>query len=139
EIAIMISVDQSRAMTAREQELRSSEVHPSNKFFFSSRRRHTSSKRDWSSDVCSSDLSVNGPYPLAEPAIHPSIAPAFVDSSTLRSEERRVGKECISRMARYICKKNTSCVEGRTRLTKVMIQQCTVCTLVRPEMYVEYR
>src|SRR5699024_11628735 len=26
--------------------------------FFSSRRRHTRSKRDWSSDVCSSDLSV---------------------------------------------------------------------------------
>src|SRR6266536_4973248 len=25
-------------------------------FFFSSRRRHTSSTRDWSSDVCSSDL-----------------------------------------------------------------------------------
>src|SRR6266513_3363446 len=27
--------------------------------FFSSRRRHTRSKRDWSSDVCSSDLSRN--------------------------------------------------------------------------------
>src|SRR5699024_986484 len=27
-------------------------------FFFSSRRRHTRSKRDWSSDVCSSDLSL---------------------------------------------------------------------------------
>src|SRR5699024_12078573 len=27
-------------------------------FFFSSRRRHTRSKRDWSSDVCSSDLAV---------------------------------------------------------------------------------
>src|SRR5450432_4296106 len=26
-------------------------------FFFSSRRRHTTSDRDWSSDVCSSDLS----------------------------------------------------------------------------------
>src|SRR5690349_23301070 len=26
------------------------------KFFFSSRRRHTRSLRDWSSDVCSSDL-----------------------------------------------------------------------------------
>src|SRR3989440_8078632 len=26
-------------------------------FFFSSRRRHTRSDRDWSSDVCSSDLS----------------------------------------------------------------------------------
>src|SRR5215469_9004639 len=27
-------------------------------FFFSSRRRHTSSLRDWSSDVCSSDLEI---------------------------------------------------------------------------------
>src|SRR5204862_5122155 len=27
-------------------------------FFFSSRRRHTRSLRDWSSDVCSSDLSI---------------------------------------------------------------------------------
>src|SRR5204862_6927155 len=29
-------------------------------FFFSSRRRHTRSLRDWSSDVCSSDLSTAG-------------------------------------------------------------------------------
>src|SRR5699024_12225656 len=29
------------------------------RFFFSSRRRHTRSKRDWSSDVCSSDLFSN--------------------------------------------------------------------------------
>src|SRR6266702_6850163 len=29
-------------------------------FFFSSRRRHTRWPRDWSSDVCSSDLSRNG-------------------------------------------------------------------------------
>src|SRR5699024_468155 len=28
-------------------------------FFFSSRRRHTRSKRDWSSDVCSSDLATH--------------------------------------------------------------------------------
>src|SRR5690606_9590022 len=28
--------------------------------FFSSRRRHTSFSRDWSSDVCSSDLCVDG-------------------------------------------------------------------------------
>src|SRR5438034_4397771 len=28
-------------------------------FFFSSRRRHTRSLRDWSSDVCSSDLAGN--------------------------------------------------------------------------------
>src|SRR5699024_11361185 len=31
-------------------------------FFFSSRRRHTRSKRDWSSDVCSSDLIEDGSY-----------------------------------------------------------------------------
>src|SRR5207249_9773817 len=38
------------------------EVH----FFFSSRRRHTRSKRDWSSDVCSSDLSsARAPRPRA--------------------------------------------------------------------------
>src|SRR6266513_3809107 len=30
-------------------------------FFFSSRRRHTRSKRDWSSDVCSSDLALSKP------------------------------------------------------------------------------
>src|SRR6266536_5666421 len=29
-------------------------------FFFSSRRRHTRSTRDWSSDVCSSDLELHG-------------------------------------------------------------------------------
>src|SRR3712207_7738333 len=35
-------------------------------FFFSSRRRHTRYWRDWSSDVCSSDLGhlVLGPQPL---------------------------------------------------------------------------
>src|SRR5206468_12421175 len=33
------------------------DVYPlDGRFFFSSRRRHTSSDRDWSSDVCSSDL-----------------------------------------------------------------------------------
>src|SRR3989440_4388176 len=31
-------------------------VNEVNTFFFSSRRRHTRSDRDWSSDVCSSDL-----------------------------------------------------------------------------------
>src|SRR3712207_7535187 len=36
-------------------------------FFFSSRRRHTRYWRDWSSDVCSSDLgaAIAGPYPVA--------------------------------------------------------------------------
>src|SRR5690606_39530769 len=36
-------------------------------FFFSSRRRHTRFSRDWSSDVCSSDLRVR---PLPDPPPH---------------------------------------------------------------------
>src|SRR5256884_548134 len=36
-------------------------------FFFSSRRRHTRCSRDWSSDVCSSDLFALPPCALGEP------------------------------------------------------------------------
>src|SRR5204863_3296965 len=86
-------------------------------FFFSSRRRHTRSLRDWSSDVCSSDLE---PYMVilshheradsqqafasmraAEAYIRrntprPSARSTFWDRDAPkpRSEERRVGKEC---------------------------------------------
>src|SRR2546429_3989730 len=42
-------------------------------FFFSSRRRHTRCSRDWSSDVCSSDLSKVSPPP-AGTAIRNGIA-----------------------------------------------------------------
>src|SRR2546421_887260 len=35
-------------------------------FFFSSRRRHTRSDRDWSSDVCSSDLPACEHYEISE-------------------------------------------------------------------------
>src|SRR5699024_11356801 len=43
------------------------ERHP---FFFSSRRRHTRSKRDWSSDVCSSDL-FSAPVSAGTPLVIP--------------------------------------------------------------------
>src|SRR5699024_11932352 len=93
------------------------------RFFFSSRRRHTRSKRDWSSDVCSSDLAPElmrkprlaiallaggvvawvlaalsiGPL-LAWVVTGPDVLPgdaAAVCSQCLaaRSEERRVGEE----------------------------------------------
>src|SRR5207247_3974931 len=41
-------------------------------FFFSSRRRHTRSTRDWSSDVCSSDLSQRllGEFAAATRCLH---------------------------------------------------------------------
>src|SRR5215813_15010634 len=73
-------------------------------FFFSSRRRHTRCGRDWSSDVCSSDLS----EPLLSVVwMKPSRSrstTAFVAGSE-RSEERRVGKECRSQWSQYHYKK----------------------------------
>src|SRR5690349_23561291 len=66
-------------------------------FFFSSRRRHTTSLRDWSSDVCSSDLlknwSATGVLYLSVARGMPTV-PATSGKTTWRSEERRVGKEC---------------------------------------------
>src|SRR5882757_3557734 len=72
-------------------------------FFFSRRRRHTRYWRDWSSDVCSSDLGarLTGPdcYPLTPAALcRESMAAAGdMEFDCTRSEERRVGKECRSR------------------------------------------
>src|SRR5206468_7079280 len=71
-------------------------------FFFSSRRRHTRSDRDWSSDVCSSDLR-RAPFSSGYLANRPSWSQVSTpDCCRLhnRSEERRVGKECRSRWVR---------------------------------------
>src|SRR5207249_7591847 len=83
-------------------------------FFFSSRRRHTRSKRDWSSDVCSSDLCSRGlerelvsPKPWFPPnqaGMQPA-ARCPLPPKAVRSEERRVGKECRSWWAREHVKK----------------------------------
>src|SRR5436309_12303558 len=40
-------------------------------FFFSSRRRHTRFSRDWSSDVCSSDLRCKGAGPRGRRELQP--------------------------------------------------------------------
>src|SRR5581483_3671434 len=45
-------------------------------FFFSSRRRHTRYWRDWSSDVCSSDLRELGPHGIRVN----TIAPGWVET-----------------------------------------------------------
>src|SRR5690349_17920638 len=62
-------------------------------FFFSSRRRHTRSLRDWSSDVCSSDLAVVGSYYTSvagPPDAYPETA-AFA-----KKYKKRFGKETES-------------------------------------------
>src|SRR5207249_5161503 len=71
-------------------------------FFFSSRRRHTRSKRDWSSDVCSSDLTLASLQRTSRPPWSASSLLTWPRGSghftaCTRSEERRVGKECRSR------------------------------------------
>src|SRR5207249_7613284 len=72
-------------------------------FFFSSRRRHTRSKRDWSSDVCSSDLQHDAAHPRADGrrVAHRAAAVQQRGPHHARSEERRVGKECRSRWSPY--------------------------------------
>src|SRR5690348_18009650 len=93
-------------------------------FFFSSRSRHTRWTGDWSSDVCSSDLRSHGAKISGKTN---SLSPdqgtrgsrgatlfrrqhggLFADASRVRdyilssrSEERRVGKECRSRVVRW--------------------------------------
>src|SRR2546422_5284021 len=94
-------------------------------FFFSSRRRHTRCSRDWSSDVCSSDLigtiepahenlaveiienaisaATKDPRfrPVEEEELPELVVSVDILSTPERSEERRVGKECRSRWSPY--------------------------------------
>src|SRR5438067_4043902 len=100
-------------------------------FFFSSRRRHTRSKRDWSSDVCSSDLAVTTVLrPIVEglrdggtPYRGCLYAGLMVGSAGIqalefnarfgdRSEERRVGKECRARWSAEEEKKKSGGYRG---------------------------
>src|SRR5206468_7585413 len=68
--------------------------------FFSSRRRHTRSDRDWSSDVCSSDLGasmqISVEFKLANAAIRlaPGITPPKIVSRILPqpTEEARAAR-----------------------------------------------
>src|SRR3712207_9319540 len=86
-------------------------------FFFSSRRRHTRYWRDWSSDVCSSDLQASlTTQPRALTSRLPSSAvqgrrvregrDSQEQDDEERSEERRVGKSVDLGGRRIIKKKN---------------------------------
>src|SRR5947209_19413765 len=82
-------------------------------FFFSSRRRHTRYWRDWSSDVCSSDLlrKIQQNFIRLFSGAHGVVWQnelaqlRFVERKIGR---RRVGKECRSRRSPYHYKKKPS-------------------------------
>src|SRR5437870_12882444 len=98
-------------------------------FFFSSRRRHTRWPRDWSSDVCSSDLysldrlgydtEVNAFLGFLKRVCRHAHGQHLQIMFTIdgrrdlperylnRSEERRVGKECTSRVTPQYSRKLT--------------------------------
>src|SRR3989440_2318132 len=71
-------------------------------FFFSSRRRHTSSDRDWSSDVCSSDLFANclprplEPFPAQTREVD-ALLPVHGHRGTTRSDQIRAPLSHIER------------------------------------------
>src|SRR5215813_15257478 len=85
-------------------------------FFFSSRRRHTRCGRDWSSDVCSSDLDWKPRLPRWVPK-----EPRPRRAS--RSEERRVGKECRSRWSPYHQKKKKKKIKQKRKDRKKKISK----------------
>src|SRR5207248_4972192 len=65
-------------------------------FFFSSRRRHTRSYGDWSSDVCSSDLFfVESPNPFH--GIHAAVTrrPRTNDNHGWQPEQRMTREEAV--------------------------------------------
>src|SRR3712207_9173616 len=98
-------------------------------FFFSSRRRHTRYWRDWSSDVCSSDLPRAAPARAARgqgPRLrHGHDARGAegrgrTDQGSInrsRSEERRVGKSVDLGGRRIIKKKNKKSITEEPGVT----------------------
>src|SRR6202042_568419 len=69
--------------------------------FFSSRRPHTTSLRDWSSDVCSSDLGPAATPGRGQHQWQHQPGRELRGKPDLRSEERRVGQESRSRWSAY--------------------------------------
>src|SRR3546814_7696520 len=64
-------------------------------FFFKQKTAYEMRISDWSSDVCSSDL-LPGAGERPRPGVAADGGAAAARRRTPRSEERRVGKECVS-------------------------------------------
>src|SRR5690606_41100466 len=74
-------------------------------FFFSSRRRHTRFSRDWSSDVCSSDLILEHQADivlLLVGASRQSVVPAHPERESLGDREFRAAQDPGQSLGRQI-------------------------------------
>src|SRR5687768_18066155 len=69
-------------------------------FFFSSRRRHTRCSRDWSSDVCSSDLEDEGRAPRGQSRLPPGVEE---DADALLDLQPPCEQHLVRRPARLGC------------------------------------
>src|SRR3546814_9564794 len=66
-------------------------------FFFKQKTAYEMRISDWSSDVCSSDLlPLKARRPIPPKSSSPVPSGRAARASRKRSEERRVGKECVS-------------------------------------------
>src|SRR5690606_19892616 len=103
---------------------------------FSSRRRHTRFSRDWSSDVCSSDLSVKfvfDGYTILPAVQHKlaSLAGSLIDDRQFRSfETPSTGAERPSRRLCHCQRAFTSSVAaGKERISIVSLPELAQNTL----------
>src|SRR6266516_204199 len=112
--------------------------------FFSSRRRHTRSYGDWSSDVCSSDLDIRG----RAVEIYVSLKPGFEPGSQMEDKVTKAIETEIGKIARP---KNVWIVPDmpKTRSGKIMRRVIAsisnfadvgdVTTLANPEIVEDIR
>src|SRR5262249_58604067 len=68
-------------------------------FFFSGRRRHTSLVSDWSSDVCSSDLSRDQPIEPADSLRPPQAIQRILDTQHRRRVDRFALEDTFDQLA----------------------------------------
>src|SRR5688500_20185033 len=100
-------------------------------FFFSSRRRHTRLQGDWSSDVCSSDLSKTRKWLFSKPFLlgfhQARISGAFKDDDALEDAIRLF---FLHEIGRASCRERATRRSVENRLRKKYRTRTTLCKTI---------
>src|SRR2546422_8562840 len=111
-------------------------------FFFSSRRRHTRCSRDWSSDVCSSDLhpESRGPAVAVELAVAEGAGPVHQPPVASRTPQvlrlaacNGLGVETIRAQRRDRSEEHTSELQSRLHLVCRLLLEKKTRTMRRDD------